>query len=139
MSESIAPPSLREELNRKVVETLEEYVGKVEAKRLTPADGALAGKVIWTLTAGLVDEGVSRMAAAVADSSHKPRMEQHFVKGTSAVSVFWFADRTGYVVNRRDTVTGVQKPTVMRTEIGPREAELNEFFNKLATAGYFKL
>jgi hypothetical protein len=135
------PPSVSEELARKTVEQLETLVHRVERNRMTKAELAVVSKALWNITSGLVDFSISELCSTVADSCGQVPIKRHFVGKGTTVTLAWFPDRAGYVIQRRDALSGdlAGKPTARAVDVGERETELKALFNTLKKSGYVEL
>lgn len=139
MSHTEEIPSVKEELERKTVDLLLELVHRSETLRIDPSDAGHIAKALWTVTSGLVSSDVSGMCASAANAA-KPRiMTMRFIGRGNIMVIMWLADTAGYVINTWNTTTLVKVSKVVRTEIGPREPELEKLFSLLVKSGYHKL
>lgn len=133
-------PTPREELTRKTVDVLTQLVHRSEVGRLDKSQLAFAGRLLWTVTAGLVDEDVTVICQEAARAGLDKPIKRHFVGKGVVRTVAWHADKPGYAMVTRDAnATPVTEPMVRKTEIGERENELATLFASLRKAGYVEL
>jgi hypothetical protein len=139
MSEASAPPSVTEELNRKVIETLEFFVHQHDSLRLEDRELYAVGRALDLVTSGLTDKGVKALVHEVCKPS--PAMKRHFVGKGVVRTILWAPAGSGYLISTRDATTGqrVGAPIQRKSEVGVRETELANLFSTLVKSGYTEL
>lgn len=133
-------PSIKEELERKVVEILELAVLKAETHRLEKQDLALIGRTLWAATAGLVDQDISTFCEQ-AGNTMKPRyMGSKWVGNGKVVCVSWSPEEDGFHVETTDAILLSTGSAFVRADATTERAErLDALFAKLQTAGYIEI
>lgn len=137
-------PSVREELERKVVDVMCDIVHKSDTHRLHALTVRQVATALWQATAGLVGDHVSTLLGAAtryAKAIDLPTEGRHFVGKGKVLSVYWHPEGNGYVVVTRDPATGkgAGKPRTSPIDQTLRGPELDNLFVSLKAAGYAEL
>jgi hypothetical protein len=133
-------PSPREELERKTVEALDELAHRLHNSRLTKEEFGFAAKLLWKVTAGLVDSSISDLCEAASAHAKASVMKQSFFSPNRIVIFLWSADKDDYVMRVRDYVGPKDLMSkVVRCSFDERHERLQKAFTALETqGGYIK-
>jgi hypothetical protein len=132
-------PNPREELERKTVEALDGLAHKLSQRRITTAEFGAAGKLLWQVTAGLVDGSISDLCSAVAEQAKQTRMRQVFAGADNVLVFSWYPEEDDYQLEMYRY--GMPRPCSTRTvkcAFDERAAKFDKFFATLESQGYFK-
>lgn len=126
-------PTIKAELNRKTVEFLEQKCYESDHEQITKADLGIVAHAAWTITAGLVDNDISALAAELADRSTKTPMKRSFVGKGEVLAFVWQPGASGFALTRRNATTLEKTSTATRTEPGEQQNTLDRLFKALKT------
>lgn len=130
-------PSVKEELERKTVDLLENLVHRSESLRLDKRTLAFVAKQLWHVTSGLVDKGISDLCGAVALECTKETLARRFVGKGTLVVVVWLPDKPGYnVVKINPTTLERTVAHSSKEDVTTRGPQLEELFAALVKSGY---
>lgn len=90
---SEAPPTLREELDRKAVDALEKLESDLQSERITLAQYVYAVDLCWTAWAGLVSRDVLSMLEIMGEKKADFVLKQHLYRGDGALSIISYSTR----------------------------------------------
>ena len=136
MNSELEIPTVKAELERKTVDLLMALTSRAEEGRMHKSDLAMVGRALWNITSGLVDEDVSKLCGATADSAPPRKLSRFFIGNGNVLKVIWAPDLNDYVVVSYCATTKDQKVRPVKSEIGIREVELENLFALFLSKNY---
>lgn len=131
-------PNPREELERKVVESLDDLAYRLHAKQITRTTFGQSAHLLWRTTAGLVDASISELCEAASGMADEAPMRQCLVNANQVVEFSWFPSRDGFTLKAfKHGFTVPFKTQESSTPIEERPARLASAFEALQKQGYF--
>lgn len=133
-------PTTRQELERKTVEFLESKVHAFEAGELDLDELQLVSKAAWSITAGLVDNSISAMAAEAAGDV-KPKIVKRLFLGCGDLAQIAYRPSTDGFAFTRTNAAFLDKKTALSVPTRPGElmAGVARIVNGLLAAGYIEI
>lgn len=135
-----ALPTIKEELERKALDILVETMDRYTRGAIDRRTAHVTVGTVWSLTAGLIDEGVLNMAAAAAEDTKTNAIKRYFVGKGSVLLLAFSTHSPGYVLLKFDTTTLARTKVLDRpTDVGEREAEMKKMADGFIASGYLEL
>lgn len=135
-------PTTREELERKSLELLTHTAHQREVGAIERRGAFLTAHAVWTLTAGLVDQEVSDLAARLAEENQTSGWKRYFIGNEPTKSPLILAVVPGraYALIKVDPTTG-QRTTLKHRqhEPGDLERQVAAVCASLVAGGYHEL
>lgn len=135
-------PTTKEELERKALEILTQTAERLQAGAIDRRGAHVTAKTVWTLTAGLVDESVSSLAAQLADENPSPGWKRYFIGNEPTKNPLILAVVPGKacVLIKVDPRTG-ERATLKRrdAEPGVLEEYVAMLVESLKAGGYIEI
>lgn len=133
-------PSTRDELNRKAVDLLLLNEAQLNGGAIDKRTAYVTAKTVWTLTAGLVDEDISSVAAQQADAQGVQSIRRHFVGKGKLLRLAFNTHTDGFFLLEIDTNTG-ERLVKLRSvaQVGEREALIAQTAQNLIGRGFIEI
>ena len=131
-------PTVREELERKVIDEVVRLADKVTKHRLDPADYSLVAKALWNVASGLIDEQTLAMVAHEAQLVPARTNKRHFFKDGSVITHIWKHETPGFLQITRKP-DGSHKSAGIKGEPDERNQKLETLREHLLKTGWTEL
>ena len=134
-------PSVKQELERKSVDFLQETLHRFETGRLNAETAVERASTVWSIVSGLVDNEVTDLAARAAnDIRHKAQQRcvvlWNFADG-SLVRITWATEQSDFVVAQFQRGGVNAKKATVDAEIGnERDTRLKATIKHMVGKGY---
>lgn len=132
-------PSTREELERKAVDLLVQVGHQYQTGVIDKRTASITNGVVWTLTAGLIDEQIVNMAAQQANEIGQAPMRKIFLHASKPALALAVLPGQAFALNKIDQVTGQRtQVSAKRLDPGELEARVAMLTQTLLDSGYFE-
>jgi hypothetical protein len=134
-----AIPTVREELERKVLDELVRLAHCVQVRRMEESEYHLAAKALWNVVSGLIPDDTLTLVATAADEFKGPIRRVHFFKEGDVMTFAWDPEKDGYAVVRRGLSHAKPATSTVKAARDDRAAALDKLFAALKKAGWTRL
>jgi len=136
-----AIPTLREELERKVWETISWLITGVTQGRLTEEQFSTGLDALFMSVSGLVDEGFIHVVtdAQTECAGVKPEVRRHFAMDDHTITLSWVVGEDRVVVSKKQGGFAVGGSIKECDDAAAAKAWLTDFATKLELKGYMEL
>jgi len=135
-----AIPTVKEELCRKTVDVLLELESRSLDGRLAANEHKRTARVIWTLTAGLVDDETLKLCGQAADGCKDDLITLRYLGKGALIEIRYWPQKSGFVATTRNATTQERSVLIQSTaEVGLREGKILQLTEGLLKRGYVKI
>lgn len=139
MQDPNAIPSIREELERKVLDELVRLAHCVQVRRMEESEYHLVAKSLWNTVSGLIPDDSMQLVEAAANEFKGPIRRVHFFKDGDVMTFAWDPEKDGYAVVRRGLSHAKPATSAMKAARDDRGAALDKLFAALKKTGWTRL
>lgn len=127
-------PTLREELDRKVLDYLHNRETRRIQGNISPSVIGIEAGALWDVLCGLIDNDAAQLLAQLEAAAQRPPIKRYFLLGSSALVLTFNPAGAGWVLYSQPTPKVIASNS---TDVGPlRDQRLTTLVSGLLTKGY---